>query len=577
MNGAETLQPKASFTRDDWLFMGGLLLLLFATRIVWILSNPDATQYWEEDYRWISAREILAGLHQPVFDYQADNYQGGSLVLIGLITGLFALFGESLLSLKLAPLAFAGATLAAIYTLARLWFGRRTALIAAGAYLVGPPLLVHSALIPMGSHGESALFSLVQFICFLGILSRRWHTPLGWAALGFVSGLGLWFCYTSGLSLAACGVTWLILEGIPKLRLLLAATGGAIVGLIPWFAYNLQNDFTGFLRLFEIFGAGDPIDAWVAQGPFEKFFDLIFRDLPIGMLDPFRDLSNIGHPWLTVTLEVAFYTSVAAALAAGLYRVVGGLRTSARSPATDPEAEQRRSEIVFYVYALIFVVAYLSSSFTIEPEKGAHAYRLLLPLAILMWVPVAISLSRGLDAPGFGKTAAKLGLVLTLVSCTVSSVALAMRDPEERHIGSDLTEHVYRGYLVRGVLLHRKYEQDLSVAYSQARRTPGLKERFRIFQGIGWGIEYRFEGSGQIVQFLSHVGDLDFGEHVAVLSGLIWTTGNRVSKLEEAVARGTATTRDGDQLTRLTKLKKMLQKQWRRLPVRYQEADSIIY
>ena len=577
MNDAETLQPKASFSRDDWLLMGGLLLLLFATRIVWILSNPDATQYWEEDYRWISAREILAGLHQPVFDYQADNYQGGSLVLIGLITGLFALFGESLLSLKLAPLAFAGATLAAIYTLARLWFGRRTALIAAGAYLVGPPLLVHSALIPMGSHGESALFSLVQFICFLGILSRRWHTPLGWAALGFVSGLGLWFCYTSGLSLAACGVTWLILEGIPKLRLLLAATGGAIVGLIPWFAYNLQNDFTGFLRLFEIFGAGDPIDAWVAQGPFEKFFDLIFRDLPIGMLDPFRDLSNIGHPWLTVTLEVAFYTSVAAALAAGLYRVVGGLRTSARSPATDPEAEQRRSEIVFYVYALIFLVAYLSSSFTIEPEKGAHAYRLLLPLAILMWVPVAISLSRGLDAPGFGKTAAKLGLVLTLVSCTVSSVALAMRDPEERHIGSDLTEHVYRGYLVRGVLLHRKYEQDLSVAYSQARRTPGLKERFRIFQGIGWGIEYRFEGSGQIVQFLSHVGDLDFGEHVAVLSGLIWTTGNRVSKLEEAVARGTATTRDGDQLTRLTKLKKMLQKQWRRLPVRYQEADSIIY
>ena len=122
--------------------------------------------------------------------------------------------------------------------------------------------------------------------------------------------------------------------------------------------------------------------------------------------------------------------------------------------------------------------------------------------------------------------------------------------------------------LVRGVLLHRKYEQNLSVAYSQARRTPDLKERFRIFQGIGWGIEYRFEGSGQIVQFLSNVGDLEFGEHVAVLSGLIWTTGNRVSKLEEAAASGETTTRDGDQLSRLKKLKKMLQKQWRRLPVR---------
>ena len=294
MNDAVTVRSRASMERDDWLFMGGLLLILFATRIAWILSNPDATQYWEEDYRWVAAREILAGLQQPVFDYQADNYQGGSLVLIGIITGLFALFGESLLSLKLAPLGFAAATLAAIYILGRLWFGRRTALIAASAYLAGPPLLLHSALIPMGSHGESALFSLVQFICFLGILSRRWHTPLGWAALGFVSGLGLWFCYTSGLSLVACGMTWLILEGIPRLRLLLAATGGALLGLIPWFAYNLQNDFTGFLRLFEIFGAGDPIDAWVAQGPLEKFLGLVLRDLPIGMLDPFRDLSHVG-------------------------------------------------------------------------------------------------------------------------------------------------------------------------------------------------------------------------------------------------------------------------------------------
>jgi hypothetical protein len=138
-------------------------------------------------------------------------------------------------------------------------------------------------------------------------------------------------------------------------------------------------------------------------------------------------------------------------------------------------------------------------------------------------------------------------------------------------------EHVYRGYLVRGVLLHRKFEQDLTVAFSQARRIPGLKERFRIFQGIGWGIEYRYEGSGKITPFLSEVGELQFGEHVAVLSGLIWTTGNRVTALEEIVARGEATTRDGDQLSRLTKLKTMLEKRWRRLPIRYQMADTILY
>jgi 4-amino-4-deoxy-L-arabinose transferase-like glycosyltransferase len=563
--------------RNDWLCLGGLLFLLFATRLIWIIWNPDATLYWEEDYRWIAAREIVAGPRQPVFDYQADNYQGGSLVLIGLITALFAVFGETLLSLKLAPLSFAGATLAAIYLLGRLWFGRRTALIAAGGYLLGPPLLAHSALIPMGSHGESALFSLVQFICFLGILSRRWHTPLGWAALGFVTGLGLWFCYTSGLSIAACGVTWLILEGIPKVRLLLAGLAGALVGLVPWFIYNVQNDFTGFLRIFEIFGAGDPIDAWVAQGPVEKFLGLVFRDLPIGLLDPFIDLDKLVTPVLITTLMVAFYVPVVIALAVGFARVVRMLLAGPRTQAADAAAERDRSEFVFYVYALVFVAAFLTSSFAIEPEKGAHAYRLLLPLAILMWVPVAVSLSRAFDGPGIGKQAAMAGLALTLVSCTVSSVALAMRNPDERHLGSDMMEHVYRGYLVRGVLLHRKYEQNLTIAFKQARRIAGLKERFRIFQGIGWGIEYRYEGTGQITTFLSDVRDLKFGEHVAVLSGLIWTTGNRVTMLEERVASGEATVRDGDQLARLNKLKKMLEKRWRRLPVRYQQADRIIY
>ena len=65
MNDAVTVRSRASMERDDRLFMGGLLLILFATRIACILSNPDATQYWEEDYRWIAPREILAVEDRP--------------------------------------------------------------------------------------------------------------------------------------------------------------------------------------------------------------------------------------------------------------------------------------------------------------------------------------------------------------------------------------------------------------------------------------------------------------------------------------------------------------------------------
>ena len=44
----------------------------------------------------------------------------------------------------------------------------------------------------------------------------RWRTARGWLAFGFLSGLGLWFCYTSGLSLVACAVAWLWLERAPR-------------------------------------------------------------------------------------------------------------------------------------------------------------------------------------------------------------------------------------------------------------------------------------------------------------------------------------------------------------------------
>lgn len=564
--------------RGDWLWLGAALFVLFATRILWVVWNPEATLYWEEDYRWVAARELLSGPHQPIFEYQADNYQGGSLVLIGLVTVLFALFGESLLVLKLAPLLFSALILASMIGVTRVWFGRRAARIAACGYLAGPPLLLYSGLIPMGSHGESTLFSLLQIGCFLGIQSGRWNTLSAWAALGFISGLGLWFCYTSGLSIAACAITWWILEGLPKLRPVLVAGAAAVVGLVPWFIYNLQTEFSGFSRLLEIFGSRDSIDAWIAQRPLDKFVDLVVRDLPTGMIDPFLDLSTSGIAGLGVTLEWIFYLGWGIALAIGIVRVGGAVRVRMRNREAAPTTTGGEPYgLVFYVYFGVFVAVYLNSSFDLEQGRGAHAYRLLLPLVTLMWIPVADAFARSIDGRSWRSKAAAGGLAAMWLACVSASVMLALRTPGEETPGRDVMEHVYRGNLVRGVLLHRKYERNLVAAYDRARRVPDLKERFRVFQGIGWGIEYRYEGSGELTPFLTDADGLGFGEQVAVLAGVIWTTGNRVAELEEIHERGTATTRDGDQLNRLKKLKTILHKQWRRLPESYQQSDRVIY
>ncbi len=564
----------SAMDRQDWLVVTSMLFVLLATRMVWIAYNPDSTLYWEEDYRWVAAGEILTGPRLPFFDYQADNYQGGSLVLIALTTGLFAVFGQSLMVLKLSSLAFASATLVALYTLARLYFGRRVAWLAGAGYLVGPPLVAYSALIPMGSHSESALFSLVQISCFLGILSRRWHTPAGWAVLGFVSGLGLWFCYTSGISLAACGLAWLMLEGFPKPRLLLAAVGGSLLGLIPWFVYNYQNGLVGTLRLLEIFGGGDPIDAWAPQAPLDKFLALILRDLPNGMIDPFGDLAQ---PALTVGFELAFYLPVSVAVAAGLGRVWRGLRSGQRQLPPEPSAddERNRCELVFFVYGVVFLAAYLGSSFAVNPEHKAHAYRLFLPLVILMSIPAAISATRALEADRLVRGAAIAGLCFSFASSAAGSIGLALRSIEPQ-LANDVGQHVDRGSIVRGVLLHRKFEADLGPAFIEARRIADPRNRFRSFQGIGWGIEYRYEGSGDLESLVSHVDPLKASERVAVLAGLRWASLTRVAELVEERARGELDERRRAQLARLRALQPKLDARWQRIPARYKGVDFIV-
>jgi len=567
-------QPRrARWARADTAIVGALVAALVVTRLIWLIAAPDSASYWEEAYRWAAAKEIVEAPIQPLFDYQADNYQGGSLVLILMIAGFFAVLGESVLALKAAALVIAGAILVSLYALGRLYFGRTVGVLAGVGYLAGSPLLAYSSLLVMGSHGESALFSIVELILFLGLVDGRLRKPLGWAGFGFVAGLGAWFCYTSGLSVLACGLTWLIVERLPKPAELLAALGGAIVGLVPWLVYNVQQGFVGVLRLFELFGVGDPIDAWERVGPGTKLVHLIFRDGPVGMVVPFADSASRAA---TVALVLLWSIPVTAALGLSLWRVVAHLRSGPlrreAGPAVDGDGAR---ELVFWVYAAVFVAMFLGSSFVIQPEKGAHAYRLLLPLATSMIVPVAVSAERLLARGDGAKILSVTGMSITLVA-SIAAVLLLTARPIDSKLGHDVVEHQLRGQLVRGVLLHRKYERALHRAFYEARRVPDPRLRFRVFQGIGWGMQYRYEGTGEIEGPLRQIDALVLGERVAVLSGLRWTAGERIEELETRVAAGQATPRDLAQLERLRRLWAYLEARWQRLPPALRFTDRIV-
>jgi len=524
--------PVSLDARDAWLLT--LLVVAFvSSRLVWLWLNPVSSGYWEESYRWVVAHELLTRPALPFLEYQADHYQGGSLVMSLLTVPFFALFGESIRTLKMSALAVSAGTLTMLFIVGRRFFGRPVGVLVGLAYLAGPPLVAFWGLAVMGFHGESVLFSLVQIYLFLGILTGRRRGFPAWAALGLVSGLGLWFCYTTALSLAACGLTWLLLRGMPRWRDLLWAALGGLLGLVPWLIYNLRYAFQGGVRILEIFGLRDPIESWTSQGPLSKLVSLLSRDLPLGVLLPQPSALPV---WAGVAVILAFGVPLVVALAATFWRERRILRragTAAGNSEAFLDREERQRELVFVVYAFAFLVMFIASRITVDRDQGVITYRLFAPLMVLLSFPAAITAVDAYRRGARHRLSAIVGCLLFLTASGLATVAMMIRVPEDRQILS-----LDRGYSVMGVLVHRKFENNLARALETADRIPQPVHRDRVWTGIGWGMEYRFEKEGTLDRLRRELATFPPLPRARIIAGMDWASGLSIYNLERLSGQG---------------------------------------
>lgn len=350
------------------------VLALVSLRIAVVLTGSHLVSHYEELYRGTIAREVLDGLHAPLWSYQADHYSGGSLVVGLLAVPAIALFGPCLLALKLVPIAFAAATAAVAVRLLAARYGARVAVAGALLLVVPPPGLVQLGSLAKGFHTESPLFTLTALSALLTFVydgrRRRWLF-----AAAFAGGLGVSFTPIAALGLAGVVVTWIVLERalIQRTDVLLFALGTAL-GAAPAIAYAVAHGLApGPPSLVEVVGTMSA--SHVAKIP-ARVVKLVGLALPLsaGFPDVLR-LPGLGLSALYGMLALGAVT---------IFLVREGWSRDGRGPGVR----------LLAIPAGVFVALYAVSTIAIPSGTSAWASRHLAPLQILGLLLVAVAVTR---------------------------------------------------------------------------------------------------------------------------------------------------------------------------------------
>ncbi|MEE8581888.1 MAG: glycosyltransferase family 39 protein, partial [Myxococcota bacterium] len=434
--------------------------------------------------------------------------------------------GVGLPMLKIAALIFSGGTLLALYVVARRFFGRGAGLLAALAYVAGPPLVAFWGVCLMGFHSESVLPSLLLTHLTLSLVAERERNARAWLGVGLLVGLNLWFTPIAAIAVAACGLTLLALRGVPRPRELAWGAAGATIGLLPWLAYNVTHEWAGIGRVLELFGLRPARDLFRSQSLWPRTVELLTRTPTEGLLDPAGEL--VGSVWRPL-LFAAVLLPAAAALIASARRTLRALAGPRWRGGVDDPA---RLELVFWLYLVLFSVGYLVSRFTLELDPRPIAFRLLVPPAVFAIVLVAISGGHWLAARGKRRMVGGLAAGVALMALAASTATLAVRHEVE---GGAPERSL--GYLVLGRLAQRKYPRPIERALAEVRPVQRQQDRAYARFGIGWGLVEDYEQGGSLDELRSTLARLPELERGQVRQGVRMGIEFRLGVLTPAVAR----------------------------------------
>jgi hypothetical protein len=425
----------------------GLAFTVFLVlRVATLVTSLETVSWDEELHRGTIARELIAGLKAPLWDYQADSYSGGSLVVGLLAAPLFFALGPRLIVLKLVPLALSLVTLGLFIALLDRYHSRRAAWVGACLFILAPPVPTQLSFLAMGYHTESIVFSVLLVLGWARALERPDGRAPFW--LGLIAGLAFSFTYITAITTLGC----LLCSG-PRLRRGGAAAklaAGLALGLVPWAAYNLTHHFDG-VRAAQLWFT-PPEGAVSSPAAFtlrigRRFAGLLAMGIPLSYGFPAM-LGVPGPLW-----SYAYFGLTLAPILWLLFRV------GVRPPVVRP----------FLACALVFLVVYPFTIFGVPRGGAAEEFRHFVPLQFVALASLAIALTEA----SFGRAAT----VALVALGTMGQATLPGRDPAPHLVD-------YRGYsyFVFGSVWNDRIDP---VAPQASPFLAGLDERTARF--VYWG------------------------------------------------------------------------------------------
>jgi len=331
---------------------------------------------------------------------------------------------------------------------------------------------------------------------YLGILTGQWRGISGWFAFGFVSGLGMWFCYTTAISFSACILCLLLLKGFPRKNEALSIFFGFFLGLLPWFYYNLKHHFAGISRIFEMFGYGDPIDPWITMGHTDKLIRFFSEDFPLGMITPYTLPLPNGLTVIIITIFCLFLYSMLILSIISISRAFVHKKRPRSNYFDFLGVDEKQKELVFVVYIILFIFVFVFSSLTIDRNLPLGVFRLFTPFVVILFIPLSITVVNTFKRGNkWLRHISAFSFSLFLISTMTATLALAIRTPDKNQQLS-----VNMGYTYMGYLLNRKYENNMERTSAIVDRVDKPDIQQRIWVGVGWGLEHRYEKNGNLYE-----------------------------------------------------------------------------